>query len=203
MHVENEDATQALLSSGRAQRMKRACTLRIPDLSAEDKYSDSNSSDEDHKPAKKAKTSPYPHTNTDPYPGLPDATGMRSMSIANPPVSTELIEENIILDEENAVILLSTAFQTIPYSLGHREILVNSSAYTPECTDLSDDEFNQAKRRGAYPTFLVCVCKFSICCFPISADRPPQGDVLSMVVDVLSTVFTLYGISLYHIWGNL
>lgn len=174
-------ATQSPLNSAkRAQRIKRACTLRVPDLSLEDKYSDSNSSEEEHKPSKKRKIGHYPHhhhhhlnssSEIDPItkdqssPDLQEGKGdirghsipiIRDLPIIRDhpqPINTEVIEESIILDEENAVILLSTAFQTIPFTFSHGDIFVNhahSGAYNPEDLDLSDDEFNQAKKRGAY-----------------------------------------------------
>jgi len=156
-------AQSPLTSVKRAQRIKRACTLRVPDLSPEDKYSDTNSSDEEHKPSKKRKIGHYhlsnsnsdnDHSNKDqPSPNLQEDKGISGNNIPvirDLPINTEIIEESIILDEENAVILLSTAFQTIPYSFTHSDLISINNPYNPEDTDLSDDEFNQAKKRGAY-----------------------------------------------------
>jgi len=54
--------------------------------------------------------------------------------------STRVYEESVIFDEENAVILLSTAFRTIP----DVNIAININSYH----DMDDDE--KTKRRGAY-----------------------------------------------------
>jgi len=163
---ENDSTTTQppLTSTKRAQRMRRACTLRVPELASDDKYSDSNSSDEEEKPIKKRKIGhPLNSSSSDIDQGskdqsfshLPeDKSGGRGTNtipiMSERSIKSEIIEESFILDEENAVILLSTAFQTIPYPFPHSNILVNHNTYNPEDIDMSDDEFNQAKKRGAY-----------------------------------------------------
>jgi len=59
--------------------------------------------------------------------------------------STRVYEESIIFDEENAVILLSTAFRTIPEHINDVNINININSYH----DMGDDD-DKSKRRGAY-----------------------------------------------------
>jgi len=56
---------------------------------------------------------------------------------------TSIYSESVIFDEENAVILLSTAFRTIPFDVN---ININFNSFH----DDEDDEDEKAKKRGAY-----------------------------------------------------
>jgi len=60
--------------------------------------------------------------------------------------STRVYEESVIFDEENAVILLSTAFRTIPAEhINDVNINININSFH----DVDDDD-DSSKRRGAY-----------------------------------------------------
>jgi len=63
--------------------------------------------------------------------------------------STSIYEESIIFDEENAVILLSTAFRTIPHHISDVNINININTYH-DVDDLEESADDKAKRRGAY-----------------------------------------------------
>jgi len=62
--------------------------------------------------------------------------------------STRVYEESIIFDEETAVILLSTAFRTIPEHINDVNINININSYHEMDDDDDDDE--KSKKRGAY-----------------------------------------------------
>jgi hypothetical protein len=59
-----------------------------------------------------------------------------------------IYEESVIFDEENAVVLLSTAFRTIPQQINDVNINFEISSY--EVSDELDFSEDKAKKRGAY-----------------------------------------------------
>jgi len=64
--------------------------------------------------------------------------------------TTSIYEESVIFDEENAVILLSTAFRTIPHQIHDVNINININSYH-ELRDFTEDSFDDnSKKRGAY-----------------------------------------------------
>lgn len=68
--------------------------------------------------------------------------------IANEIEPASIYEESVIFDEENAVVLLSTAFRTIPLQINDVNINIEISSY--EVCDNRGFSDDKAQRRGAY-----------------------------------------------------
>jgi len=69
------------------------------------------------------------------------------------PNSTSIYEESVIFDEENAVILLSTAFRTIPHGIHDVDINIDINGYHDiGMDDFGDSSFvdDNSKKRGSY-----------------------------------------------------
>jgi len=108
------------------------------------------------------------------------------------PIQSRIYEESVIFDEENAVILLSTAFRTLP----EVNININFNSFH----DVDSDDSDKSKRRGAYycgkcgklKKGHVCDDTTSPKSEELSCNSPPSSPPLSSIsIQVSTTVSQL------------